>query len=385
MRLSVVIPCLNEARTIGDVIKEAAAGIAACGDDLHWTEIIVADNGSVDGSREIAARSGARVVDCPIRGYGAVLHWGFAHARGDYILFADADMSYDFTLIPRFLQAIRDHPADLVLGSRLRGEILPKAMPLLNRRLGTPALNLAIWLCFGLRTTDCNSGMRLVRRAFYRELNMRCSGMEWASELLIKTAIRKGRYAEIPIRLRPDQRDRPPHMRRWRDGWRHLKSIVMLAPNITVFGPCACLIACALILAPIHINAALAATWFAYAGLLVWIGIKLILHVDAVRPSRLIATLLRLRTAEAGLLVAIVMFVLGIFLLGRSRLNPYAATVGQFLLSGSGITAFGVMFWETVRTHLISGLSGAWDTVDSNDTPIDPIPEQRSDVRRTAD
>ncbi|MGH2360109.1 MAG: glycosyltransferase family 2 protein [bacterium] len=385
MRLSVVIPCLNEATTIGEVIKEAAAGIAACRDHLQWTEIIVCDNGSVDGSRDIAARSGARVVACPIRGYGAALHWGFAHARGDFVLFADADMSYDFTLLPRFAHAMRDHPADLVLGSRLRGEILPNAMPLLNRRLGTPLLNLAIWLCFGLRTSDCNSGMRLVRRAFYRELHMRCSGMEWASELLIKTAIRKGRYAEVPIRLRPDRRGRPPHMRRWRDGWRHLKSIVMLAPNITVLAPCAGLAVCAIILAPFHINAALAAIWCAYAGLLVGIGIKLILHIDTVRPSRTIAALLRLRTAELGLLVALAMFVTGIYLLGRNRLTPEKAILGPFLLSGSGITTLGVMFWETVRTHLVSRLSGAWDAVDRHAADTAPASERQADVGRIVD
>src|SRR5204863_4233870 len=106
--------------------------------------------------------------------------------------------------------------------------------------------------CFGFRTTDCNSGMRLVRREFYRSLNMRCPGMEWASELLIKTAIRKGRYAEIPIRLRPDERGRPPHMRRWRDGWRHLKSIVMLAPNVTVLAPAAAFALAGAVLFPWH-------------------------------------------------------------------------------------------------------------------------------------
>jgi GT2 family glycosyltransferase len=380
VRLSIVIPCLNEAKTIGDVISEVVAGIALCGGDLDWTEIVVSDNGSIDGSREIASRAGARVVDCPVRGYGAALHWGIAHAQGDYVLFGDADMSYDFTLVPRFIHTLKEHPSDLVLGSRLRGELLPHAMPLLNRILGTPALNLAIWLCFGLRTSDCNSGMRLVRREFYRGLNMRCPGMEWASELLIKTAIRRGRYTEVPIRLRPDQRGRPPHMRRWRDGWRHLKSIVMLAPNVTVLMPCVILSVCAAVLATIHTHAALAALWFAYAGLSLGVGIKLILHIDNIRSSRVISFLLRTRVAEIALLIAIAMIAAGIVLVGQSRTNHEKAIGGAFLLTAGGITVLGVFYWETVRTHLVSDLNAAWTTPASiHETDADPVRERRTD------
>ena len=227
-QISIVIPCLNEAKTIVQVIKDAQKQIKL--NHLPGCEIIVSDNGSTDGSLRILKRvSGIRLINVPVRGYGAALHWGILNARGKYILYADADASYPFSNLSLFITATKKQP-DLVLGSRMKGRIYPGAMPFLHRYLGTPILTFLIRQLYRIPVTDCNSGMRLVRKNFYQKLNMHNSGMEWASELLLKTALKGGRYLEVPIIFNKDRRLRHPHLSSWADGWRHLKTIILLKP-----------------------------------------------------------------------------------------------------------------------------------------------------------
>lgn len=227
--LSIVIPCLNEKDTIQRAIKDAQKH-AQINFPKNF-EIIVADNGSTDGSLEIIKKSKTtKLVHVPIKGYGAALHWGINTAKGTYILFADADLSYPFSNLLRFKKII-NQGQDLILGSRIKGNIQPGAMPFMHRYIGTPILTLLIKLIYKIPTSDCNSGMRMVKKSFYQKLKMRNSGMEWASELLLKTALKKGKYKEISINFVKDKRKRSPHLSTWSDGWRHFKSIFLLKPS----------------------------------------------------------------------------------------------------------------------------------------------------------
>ena len=227
--LSIVIPCLNEKGTIKRAIEDAQKNGKK--NFPGSFEIIVADNGSTDGTLNILKKhKGIRVVNVPVRGYGAALHWGISKSRGKYVLFADADLSYPFSNIKKLKPKLKEDP-DLLLGSRLKGNIEPGAMPLLHRYLGTPILTVLIKIIYRIPTTDCNSGMRIIKRSFYKKLNMRNSGMEWSSELLLKTAIKKGKYLEVPIDFEKDKRGAPPHLSTWADGWKHLKSIILLKPS----------------------------------------------------------------------------------------------------------------------------------------------------------
>lgn len=228
LKLSIIIPCLNEKRTIKRVVQDAILnGNKFFRGDF---EIIVADNGSTDGSVEIVKKiKKVTLINVPVRGYGAALHWGIMKSKGKYALFGDADLSYPFSNLKRFAKEINSN-ADLILGSRIKGKIKKGAMPFLHRYLGTPVLTFLIRVLYKIPTTDCNSGMRLIKRSFYKKLNMRNSGMEWASEVLLKSSLKKGIYKEVPINFYKDKRGKKPHLDTWADGWRHLKAIFLLKP-----------------------------------------------------------------------------------------------------------------------------------------------------------
>lgn len=227
LAVSVVLPCLNEAETLERCVRRALEAMAEAG---LPGEVIVADNGSTDGSREIARRAGARVVDVPERGYGAALLGGISAARGRHVVMGDADDSYDFGEVPAFVAKLEEGH-DLVMGSRFRGRIEPGAMPPLHRWLGNPVLSFLGRLFFRVPTSDFHCGIRAFRKEAVDRLDLRTTGMEFASEMVVKAALFGLRIAEIPVTLRRDGRSRPPHLRTWRDGWRHLRFLLVYSPR----------------------------------------------------------------------------------------------------------------------------------------------------------
>jgi glycosyltransferase involved in cell wall biosynthesis len=226
--ISIVVPCLNEDRTLGETLKLAREAIQLSG---LSGEVVVSDNGSTDRSIAIAQEGGARVVNCAQKGYGSALIEGIRGARGKYIVMGDADATYDFREAVPFVEALKGG-ADLVMGSRLRGNIAKGAMPFLHRWLGTPVLTFLINLFFGTRISDCNCGMRAFTRKAFDRLNLVSGGMEFASEMIVKGALYGLRIEERPCSLRRDTRGKPPHLKTWRDGWRHLRFIFLFAPNV---------------------------------------------------------------------------------------------------------------------------------------------------------
>jgi glycosyltransferase involved in cell wall biosynthesis len=227
MELSVVMPCLNEAETLEVCIRKAQRAIRQAN---IAGEVVIADNGSTDGSIEIAERLGARVVRVKARGYGNALMGGIAAAAGKYILMGDADDSYDFAHIPRFLEQLR-HGADLVMGNRFRGGIQKAAMPALHRYFGNPALTRLGQLFFRSPVGDFYCGLRAFRKEAYERMGLRTTGMEFATEMVVKATLLHLRIAEVPTTLSPDGRSRPPHLRTWRDGWRTLRFFLLYSPR----------------------------------------------------------------------------------------------------------------------------------------------------------
>jgi hypothetical protein len=233
VELSVVLPCLDEAETLATCIRKARRSFAALG---VAGEVIVADNGSTDGSQDIARAEGAVVVDVPRRGYGAALLGGIRAAAGEYVLMADADDSYALDDLGGFLGELRDG-ADLVMGNRFLGRIEPGAMPFLHRYVGNPALSMLGRLFFHIPVGDFHCGIRAFRRDRVLELGLVTSGMEFASEMVVRASLARLRIREVPTVLRPDGRSRAPHLRTWRDGWRHQRFLLAFSPRWLLLYP----------------------------------------------------------------------------------------------------------------------------------------------------
>lgn len=227
LEISVVLPCLNERETVGTCVAKAKAAIETAG--LRG-EIIVADNGSTDGSIEIAKSAGARVVHVDERGYGNALRGGIRAARGKFVLMADSDDSYDFSHIPRFVDELKNG-SELVMGNRFLGGIQSGAMPLLHRYLGNPVLTAVGRLFFHSPSKDFHCGIRAFRKESYEKMAIRSTGMEFASEMVVKASLLRMRVSEVPTTLSPDGRSHPPHLRTWHDGWRHLRFLLMYSPR----------------------------------------------------------------------------------------------------------------------------------------------------------
>jgi glycosyltransferase involved in cell wall biosynthesis len=225
--LSILMPCLNEASTVGTCVTKALTWLQRNAID---GEVVVADNGSTDGSQAIAARLGARVVSVPSRGYGNALRAGIEAARGRFVIMGDSDDSYDFSALEGFISGLRAG-YDLVLGNRFQGGIAPGAMPALHKFFGNPVLTRIGRTLYGSPSGDFNCGLRGFRRDAIISLDLDAAGMEFAVEMIVKATIRHLRIAEVPTRLSVDGRDRAPHLRSWRDGWRTLRFFLLLSPS----------------------------------------------------------------------------------------------------------------------------------------------------------
>jgi glycosyltransferase involved in cell wall biosynthesis len=221
------MPCLNESLTLGSCIKKAMAAMDRLG---IGGEVIVADNGSTDGSQAIATELGARVVPIATRGYGSALRGGINAARGEYVVMGDSDDSYDFSQIGDFVSRL-DEGYELVMGNRFQGGIRPGAMPMLHRFLGNPVLSWLGRVFFGCPVGDFQCGLRAFRKGAIDKLDLRTLGMEFSTEMVVKATLFNLRIAEIPTVLSPDGRDRPPHLRTWRDGWRYLRFLLLYSPR----------------------------------------------------------------------------------------------------------------------------------------------------------
>ena len=236
MEVTILMPCLNEAETLADCIAAAQRGLANAGVE---GEILIADNGSIDGSQDIARVLGARVVDVPEKGYGNALRTGMEAAHGRFLIMGDSDLSYDFAEIKPFVEKLRAG-ADLVMGCRMPrggGKIIPGAMPWKHRWIGNPALTFIGRLLFRCPAHDFHCGLRALSKEAFLKLDLRTTGMEFASEMVIKASLRGLRIEEVPITLHKDGRSRPPHLRSWRDGWRHLRFMLLFSPRWLLLYP----------------------------------------------------------------------------------------------------------------------------------------------------
>lgn len=327
VELTILMPCLNEAETLETCIRKAQGYLAASGVS---GEVLISDNGSTDGSQEIAKRLGARVSPASRRGYGAALLNGIDAARGEYIIMGDADDSYDFTALDPFVERLRAG-ADLVMGNRFKGGIADGAMPPLHRYLGNPVLSGVGQLFFRPNIGDFHCGLRGFNKARIRDLDLQTTGMEFASEMVVKSSLARYRIEEVPTTLKKDGRSRPPHLRSWHDGWRHLRFLLLFAPRWLFIYPglvaflLGAIAVAVLAFGPIEIGGVgLDVTTMVYATALCVIGYqslmfawltKLYATQEAFLPaSPRYRAIVRWWTAERGLLVGLALFLIGVLI-----------------------------------------------------------------------
>ena len=322
------MPCLNEAETLAACIEKAHLAIKR---GALAAEIIVADNGSTDGSQVIAKELGARVVTVDRKGYGSALIGGINAARGRFVIMGDADDSYDFTAIAPMLEKLRAG-SDLVVGNRFAGGIEPGAMPWSHRWVGNPVLSLISRLFFHTPVGDSHCGLRGFRKDAYERMKLRATGMEFASEMVIKASLKGMRIAEVPVKLRPDGRSRPPHLRTWRDGWRHLRFMLLFSPRWLFLYPGLALFVVGMVLSaillggPVHVGGLrLDIHTLLVASFLALIGYQLVLFaiftkIFAIQsgfhqPYRLLDSVSRYVTLEVGLAAGALMVLGGVIAL----------------------------------------------------------------------
>jgi glycosyltransferase involved in cell wall biosynthesis len=366
LELTILLPCLNEAETLAACVRQARQFLA---DHAIAGEVLVADNGSTDGSPEIASAEGARVVPVPQRGYGAALLGGIEAARGRYVIMGDADQSYDFSALMPFVDKLRAG-YDLVMGNRFKGGIAPGAMPAAHKYLGNPVLSALGRLFFSIPIGDFHCGLRGFERDRMRALGLSTSGMEFASEMIVRSALAGYRLAEVPTTLAKDGRSRPPHLRTWRDGWRHLRFLLIYSPRWLFLYPGLLLLAVGLVgiglLFPgeVRLGASrLGINTFIAACMAVLIGVQSITFAGIARryatqrgllpPSTRYSALLRALTPERLLVVGLLLFLVALVGMGWSFWQwlsvdfgplPDQSVVRVFALSLTGLVA-AVQLW----------------------------------------
>ena len=318
------MPCLNEAETLAACIQKAQQAIEK---DGLSAEIVVVDNGSTDGSQAIAKELGARLVPVARKGYGSALIGGIEAAHGQFVIMGDADDSYDFTAIAPLIAKLRDG-FDLVVGNRFLGGIEPGAMPWSHRWIGNPVLTFISRIFFHTPVGDAHCGLRGFRKDAFERMKLRATGMEFASEMVIKASLKGMRIAEVPVALRPDGRSRSPHLRTWRDGWRHLRFMLLFSPRWLFLYPGLALFAVGVVLSalllagPLHVaGVRLDIHTLLVAGFLALIGYQLVLFavftkIFAVRtgfhpPHALLEAVFRYVTLEVGLAAGGLMVIIG--------------------------------------------------------------------------
>ncbi|MBL9030910.1 MAG: glycosyltransferase family 2 protein [Phycisphaerae bacterium] len=363
-----VMPCLNEARTLEGCIRAARRCI-----DEHRldAEIVIGDNGSTDGSQDLARRCGARVIDVPAKGYGSALRGAIEAARGRFIIMADSDQSYDFGEGFKFVAKLREG-FDLVMGCRMPrggGSIDPGAMPWKHRWIGNPILTRIGQVFYRTPINDFHCGLRGFTKAAYEQMALRTTGMEFASEMVIKASLRRMRVAEVPITLHKDGRDRPPHLRSWRDGWRHLRFMLCLSPRWTLLIPglvlcvLGAVLGAAVWMGPLVIapGVALGIHSMVAASLMLLVGFQLVTVAVAMRifaleeeigpPSPGIARLFNHFTLERGVLVGSGAALIGLALIGIPLLTWIRSNLGEIrdplstlrpMVAGATLVALGV-------------------------------------------